>query len=892
MKIAKNKTKAIAIAMFLMLSMAASMMLVPTANAHTPAWSFTTFAFIKVAPDPVGVGQKVNVIMWIDKVCYGAAYVNNIRFHNYKLTITKPDNTTETKTWDVCQDTTSGQYYGYTPDKVGKYTFKFEFPEQTYTYTTPVEIFGVGLIPNEYTNDTYLASSATATITVQEESVTAITSYPLPSEYWTRPIYGENTDWWSISSNWLGTGAPGYSGGSVYGYVSDAVGSQTSHVMWTKPIQSGGVVGGNQYFVQGDTFFEGSAYINRYTNPIVIDGKIYYSEPLGFSSGTGRQTDCVDLRTGKLIWARSDVPTPSFALIPNVPPANPNQHGVFPPMLVAAGSGFFGPAGVPPGTWVIFDADTGDWLYNATNIPSGTSALGPNGEIMMYVLQNKGNFTNPNYYLGEWNSTNLFYSVVGGFGLSPAGRGSVFDASSSRMYDWNVSVSSLNTMTSTPSVVTAYYGDTMLFLSGILPSGGFAFAMVSSAPYTYFALNLNASKGALGSTLWTKTYYPPTGAANNVTVFDAGCSPVSRVFVESYKETGQWVGYSLDTGAKLWGPTISQTAINPLDYYGNQFSGASIAELAYGNVYTSEFGGILYCFDAKTGNLKWTYGNGGSGNSTNAGYNAARGNYPTFIAAIGNGIIYLETTEHTVTTPIYKGAMTRAVNATDGTEIWTLSAYTGGGASGSSYALADGFATFYNGYDNQIYVVGRGPSATTVTASPKVSTYGGNVLIEGSVTDISAGTKQEEQAARFPNGVACASDASMKDWMGYVYQQKPLPTNFAGVQVTIDVLDSNFNYRTIGSATIDASGKYSLTWTPDIAGNYTVIANFAGTKGYWPSYSETAFNVMEAPQATATPTPTPASMADLYFLPLSIGMIIAIVIVGALLALLMLRKRP
>ena len=64
-------------------------------------------------------------------------------------------------------------------------------------------------------------------------------------------------------------------------------------------------------------------------------------------------------------------------------------------------------------------------------------------------------------------------------------------------------------------------------------------------------------------------------------------------------------------------------------------------------------------------------------------------------------------------------------------------------------------------------------------------------------------------------------------------------------------LDSNGNYRTIGTATTDASGTYSLTWTPDIPGNYTVIATFAGTNGYWPSSAETAFNVMQAPAATA-----------------------------------------
>lgn len=885
-----SRTKALFLTMLLITTIFASTIFIQTIEAHTPPWNITTFAFIKVAPDPVGVGQKVNIIMWVDKIPYGAAFGNDIRFHNYKLEITDPDGETETQTWAVNQDTTSAQYTSFTPSKVGTYNFTFNFPEQTYTWTTPIAGFGGPPMPNQYTNDTYLASKATATLTVQEEQVTAITSYPLPTDYWTRPIYGENTDWWSISSNWLGTGAPGYNGGSVYGYVTDAIGSQTSHVMWTKGLQYGGVVGGNQYVVQGDTYFEGSAYINRYTNPIIISGYLYYSEPLGFSSGTGRQVDCVNLRTGELVWARKDLATPSFALIPNVPQGDPNQHGVFPPILVASGGGFG--STIPSGLWIMYDAFTGDWLYNATNVPSGTLTLGPDGEILIYVLQNKGTPTSPDYYLGEWNSTKLFYSSAGGFGLSPAGARSVFDASAPRMYNWNVSISSLNTIMPSSSVVVAYAKDIMLCRSGTLPSGGFAFATVSSAPYTYFAVNLNASKGALGNMQWKKTFNPPTGADNNVTVFEGGCSPVSRVFVQTYKETGKWVGFSLDTGDQIWGPTPSQTAINPLDYYGNQFSGSSIAQVAYGNVYTSEFGGILYCYDAKTGDLKWTYGNGGvPGNDTNAGYYSPRGNYPTFIAAVGNGIIYLETTEHTVTTPIYKGAMTRAVNATDGTEIWTLSSYVGGGATGASYAIADGFSTWYNGYSNQIYVVGRGPSHLTVQAGPKSSVFGSDVVIEGSVTDLSTGTTQDEQAARFPDGVPVSSDKSMSEWMSYIYQQRSLPTDFTGVDVEINVVDANGNYRNIGTATTDAKGNFALVWTPDIPGTYHVNAIFVGTKGYWPSSQATTFTVKEA-AATPAPTDAPAqSAADLYFVPSVIG-IVVLIIVCFVITLLMLRKRP
>ena len=120
--------------------------------------------------------------------------------------------------------------------------------------------------------------------------------------------------------------------------------------------------------------------------------------------------------------------------------------------------------------------------------------------------------------------------------------------------------------------------------------------------------------------------------------------------------------------------------------------------------------------------------------------------------------------------------------------------------------------------------------------------------------------------------------------MAYVYQQAAKPTNFTGVQVTLNVVDANGNYRTIGTATTDSTGFYSLIWTPDIEGKYTVYATFAGTNGYWGSTATTAFNVDPA-AATPTPQPTQApSAADLYFLPAIIGVIVAIIVVGAVLS--------
>jgi hypothetical protein len=879
MQIAKNKTAAIAIAIFLTISMGASMMLVPNVSAHDPGWDIPTFALINAAPNPVGVGQQAYIIMWLtDTYDPASALSNNYRFHNYQLTITAPDGTVTHQTFETVNDPTSAQPYAFTPDQVGTYGFNFTFPGQAITVDNDSPT-------SNYVNDTYLPSSAATTLTVQQEAISTIPTTPLPTSYWTRPIYGTNPNWFTISSNWLGSGAPGYSGYSFGGsaqssFPGDAVGPLTGHVMWTKPIQSGGVVGGDNFAIQGDTFFEGSAYQQRFTNPIILDGKLYFKEPVSFSGPSSGPTDCVDLQTGQLIWSRTDVPSLSFGYIYDV--QDPNQHGVYPSILFSGGGGLFS---FGPITWRAFDAYTGNPLFNVTNVPSGTTLLGVNGEHLILTLANKGTPTSPQYYLSEWNSSNLWTGQYSGASTSPSVIPPITDGNDPRMYDWNVSVPALNTLSGNPTIADAFFNNMLIVEVGTLPSAAtIAFRTISSSPYTYVGINLDPTAGAIGSSIWTKTLNPPAG---NVTVLLGPADPTAGVFTEAYAETTQWVGYSMASGDKIWGPTESQTAF---DYYGNPATPNVQGVAANGILYSSGFGGICYAYDIAHGDLLWTYGNGGEGNSTYAGTETPFGEYPTFIQAIGNGVVYLVTTEHTIETPLFKGALARAINATDGTEIWTLSDYTGEFAA-MSYAIADGYATFFNGYDNQIYSVGRGPSATTVTA-PNIGLDSGTpVVIRGTVTDIAAGTKQTQQAANFPNGVPVSSDASMREWMGYVYQQQICPTNFTGVPVSIDVLDSNGNYRNIGSAMTDGTGMYSLTWTPDISGDYTVIATFAGTNGYWPSSAETTFTVSE-PHPTTMPTATPtASNTDTYVLASAIAIIIVLIIIGAIL-MMMLRKRP
>ena len=91
----------------------------------------------------------------------------------------------------------------------------------------------------------------------------------------------------------------------------------------------------------------------------------------------------------------------------------------------------------------------------------------------------------------------------------------------------------------------------------------------------------------------------------------------------------------------------------------------------------------------------------------------------------------------------------------------------------------------WNSFDNQIYSFGKGPTVTTVSASPKVSVYGSSVLVEGTVMDTSGGTTQDIITTRFPDGLPAVSEDSMEAWMEYAYMQQIKPTNATGVQVTL-----------------------------------------------------------------------------------------------------------
>jgi len=196
--------------------------------------------------------------------------------------------------------------------------------------------------------------------------------------------------------------------------------------------------------------------------------------------------------------------------------------------------------------------------------------------------------------------------------------------------------------------------------------------------------------------------------------------------------------------------------------------------------------------------------------------------------------------------------------------------------------------TTLNAYDNQIYTWGKGPSKVTVSAPAVGVTTATPIVISGTVTDLSAGSKQDAVASNFPNGLPCISDENMTPFMEAVYMQQPMPNDLTGVPVSIDVIDSNGNYRNIGTTTSDSAGKFSFTWKPDIAGNYKVIATFAGSESYYSAFDEAFFTVSE-PAPTAAPVQQNAlPQTEMYIALSTVAIIIAIAIVG----LLLLRRKP
>jgi outer membrane protein assembly factor BamB len=329
---------------------------------------------------------------------------------------------------------------------------------------------------------------------------------------------------------------------------------------------------------------------------------------------------------------------------------------------------------------------------------------------------------------------------------------------------------------------------------------------------------------------------------------------------------GHWHCWDARTGQKLWVSELSSWPWGIWGIYG--------VESAYGLLYYPQYDGVV-AYDWDTGKVVWRY-------KYEAQYPYetvySDNNYPFYDSAvrIADGKLYTSNTEHSASQPTTRGWKFHCINATSGEGIWNI---TGSMRAG---AVADGYLTASNTYDGYMYVFGKGKSATTLSAPQIAITTGQQVVLTGTVLDMSPAQP----------GVACVSKESMATFMEYLHMQKPIPSNVTvtGVPVSLDAIDPNGNYIHIGDVISDMSGAFGFEWTPEISGKYQITAAFLGDDSYGSSFAGTYMSVVEAPTPTTTSTQTTTTQTPIetYFAISTIAIIIAIAIVG----LLMLRKRP
>jgi outer membrane protein assembly factor BamB len=924
MHITKKQASSLALVTLMVASLAIVLTTQP-ATAHNPAYHLNTYTYVFPSQPVVGIGQEILIQMYLNAnppTAYGSM---GDRWTFY-LTITDPEGNNETK-GPITSDPVGGAFIVYTPTKTGVYTLQASFPGATLTGEP-------GQTNSIYVGDIYAPSTSRPnTFTVQEDPISHYQETPLPTDYWTRPVYDTNRGWGNVAmGQWLG--GPSYENMRATG-IPNTQGVASSHILWTAPYWTGGVMGG----FDDTSYYNGIAY-EGFSSPIVVlEGKAYYS----VQNPPRQGWYCIDLYTGETIYFENNTlgnaAIPAFGQVLNYD--SPNQHGGF--SYLWRTSGVTLPAGKTSvgSTWEMLDAYSGNSICKIANVtqplivngqpvlapgwfgmmmPVSTGASGTQfrdaiGSVCYLNFVNLGNTTNPNYYMQIWNSTQAIWwrpaygvaypaTLPNGttnipntatsdnaywfwrpgsvnVGMSSSDYGAVYDGLNG--YTMNISVASIGSgsvqsVVSDKHVVVAYGGQNDG--RGNIP--GFV-RLYSLAPGSWGTVTKDVSFTA------PKASDDFPNATNGGGVSLGGVSVDDDVFWFTEKVTGKMWMYSLTTGKQIW----TYTEPNQFAFYGMTINVHNGKAYSYGSY------GVLDCFDATSGDLLWNYTAPFLGNLETQGLEYTPLSLVFFVddAATGQHYLYMHGSTGWAgeTVPIRRDGSIICIDADSGEQVWRLTAYPNTANNAlSKVVISDNRMLYLDNHDNQIYCLGKGPSATTVSAPQLSPMLGQTVTLTGTVTDQSAyGRHNVNGDLDFSlKGTPAIGDSSMDAWMEYMYHQRPKPTDAVGVEVSLDTIDPNGNYVHIGNVTSDSSGNFGLSYTPEVPGIYQIIATFAGSNSYGSSSSTTYLTVSET-QATSTPelTAQPASVADMYLLPATISIIVAIAIATVVIVL-AIRKRP
>jgi hypothetical protein len=828
----QNVLKTSTIALILLLAVSVTLTAIPFVVGQAVE-SKTTYATCGLMPNPIGVNQ--DVLVWLGITDYLVTQSDG--WEGLTVTVTKPDGGTDTL-GPFRTDSTGSTGTLYTPNQVGSYTFQTHFPAQTYTWNE-APIFDPGLLGRTILYEA--SNSDLVELVVQAEPIAYYPQHSLPTEYWTRPIDAQLREWTTIAGNWVTTPP------NMYAPYNEFA-PDTAHILWAKALATGGLVGGelgNHAYDGGDAY-EGKFLTQNDASSIIIGGKLFFNRHQARGDSTlEKEVVAVDLRTGEELWARTLGNNETLAFGQVFYWDSFNMHSSFEYIWTTDGTVdiyVFGnkvAEGVRPTigtTWKAFDPFTGRWVYTMENVPSGSILQGPKGEIFIYTVDLAAGT------MSLWNSSR----VVSDRG-SWRPHGQTFDATNG--VEWTVNLpASLPPMPERSGAI--------VLADRVIGSTASLFVQkTEDTPVTSWGVSLKP--GHEGELLFNTVWQPPAG---DLSLGIDAASLEDGVFTLWSKEERAHYGFSLDTGTLMWGPTPSQTQT---DIFGIQ------NVFAYGNLYSVGMGGIVYCYDAQTGAFKWDYPAVDPFNEI-----LWSNNWPLHIDIITDGKLYLSHSEHSPIDPKPRGAPYICLDATTGQEVFKINGAFRGTDWGGNQIIGDSIIASYNTYDQRIYAIGKGPSATSVMASPKVTNKGSSVLIEGMVTDVSSGTKSDEIVARFPDGVPAVSDASISEWMKYVYMQFERPTDTTGVTVMLDAIAPNGEFINIGTTVSDSNGFYSYKWVPETEGKYTIIASFMGSGAYWASYAQSA--VIIDPAVSPSGPITPEDSAPLITTEVAIVLVAAI----------------
>ncbi|MGB9959113.1 MAG: hypothetical protein ACPLKQ_01145 [Candidatus Bathyarchaeales archaeon] len=731
------------------------------------------------------------------------------RYHtSYVVEIQKPDgNIVKVGPMDSYSGDATA-WFEYIADQEGTWKLRFKFNG---SYFPEADVPGGFMEPSTvHLRSAYYEPSSTDWQELKVVEGLVVQSWPespLPTDYWTRPVSPENREWWSILGDypWYGPG-----GGTNW--------PENTNVYWS-----------DRYrfipYVQGPN----SAHIVWKRQGALAGIMGGYMGQISYGAGEG-----------------------TYADVPSIIFEGRCYQSVTKPFN-----------GVTQTVWQCYDLRTGEIYWERTSVSAPS------------VIEYTG---------GGAAVPGAVHSQVGvGAALVYIGGGRLI-----KYHPWtgavslNESISPFTTGTyyrngyalSVQTIGTKYYlinwttlGTATTFKNRIITNISWPWSSIG-------VFDLNSGASALVSPItppglgawygtWMQIANLKTGAlilnkTIEETLYSSSCVVADHGKVALLTMNGHFLAYNLNDGSLAW---TSEKMDYPWDEPG--FGVYSIAS-AYGLFYRNAYSGV-YAFNWTNGKIVWKF-EAKAPYPYEAPYTGRNGTtvYSFNIRAwIADGKYFISNGEHSPTSPLTRGWRLFCLNATTGNCIWNI---TGGLSPGP---VADGYLTADNRYDGYMYVFGKGKSSTTVAVSPKTLAKGSQVLIEGSVLDMSPAQP----------GTPCVAKESMTVWMEYLHMQKPCPSDVKGVPVTLTAIKDDGKVIDLGTVTTNGFyGTFSYAWTPEEEGTYTIIASFAGDESYGSSAAATALAVGPPPAEIEIPEyPTPTD-----YTPILTGVIIAIIAIALL----------